>query len=75
MSKTPKNTKKITYIYSLNDPDIDEIRYIGKTVKPLQHRLQSHIYAVKKENNHRTRWINSILKRGKKTCYKVYRSM
>lgn len=26
-------TNRITYIYTLNDPDTKEVRYVGKTIK------------------------------------------
>ena len=33
MAKIPNNIKTKTFIYTLSDPDTNEIRYIGKTVK------------------------------------------
>lgn len=56
---------RLTRIYSLSDPDTGEIRYIGKTVKKLNKRLQGHIWAIKREKNHRTNWINSIINKNK----------
>jgi hypothetical protein len=71
MAKTPKNIKVKTFIYVLADPDTLEIKYVGKTVKPLKIRLTGHIYSCKKEKNHRTNWIKSILKKGKKPIIKM----
>jgi hypothetical protein len=71
MAKIPKNTKIKTLIYTLSDPDTKEIRYIGKTIKPLKHRLASHIYTSKKKNNHRCSWIKSITNKGKKPIINI----
>lgn len=64
MSTTPKDTKIITYIYTLSDPVTNEIKYVGKTVKELKSRLTDHIYRAtkNKERNYRTNWINSLIK-------------
>ena len=70
MAKIPKDLKINTIIYTLEDPDTGEIRYIGKTVKPLKSRLTGHIYTARKVNNHRCNWIKSIIKRGKKPVIK-----
>lgn len=71
MAKIPKNTKIKTLIYTLEDPDTNEIRYVGKTIKSLSNRLTHHIYSCKRENNHRTNWIKSIFKKGKKPIIKM----
>ena len=39
---------KEVYIYSLSDPITKEIKYIGKTVKPIKDRLNAHIRIIKK---------------------------
>lgn len=66
MSKTPKSIKARTIIYTLADPFTLEIRYIGKTVSLLHHRLGQHLYVTGKESNHRTNWIKSIINKGGK---------
>jgi len=71
MARIPKNIKVQTFIYTLEDPDTNEIKYIGKTVKPLKTRLTNHIYSCKRETNHRTNWIKSIIKKGKKPIIKM----
>lgn len=55
---------KATKIYVLRDPRTNEIRYVGKTVKPLNDRLASHINDSKTKKSHRGRWIASLLKIG-----------
>lgn len=64
MSKTPKNQSTLTRIYTLSVND--NIRYVGKTVQKLELRLKEHIRVAKsgKVKNHRTNWINSVLKSG-----------
>jgi hypothetical protein len=56
-------------IYILTDPITNEIRYIGQTTQKLNKRLKNHIGEANyrtshnKKHNHRTNWINSILKK------------
>lgn len=71
MGKIPKNTKILTFIYTLEDPDTNEVRYIGKTISPLNIRLTKHLASCKRENNYRTNWIKSIIKKGKKPIIKM----
>lgn len=52
------------YIYSLANPETDEIRYIGITFQNLNTRLASHIYQIKKRNHKNACWIKSLLKKG-----------
>ena len=66
MSTTPKDTKTRTSIYVLKNPDTNEIRYVGKTSKDLNRRLQQHIYESESEQrNKRKNWVAKILKGGK----------
>ena len=53
-----------TTIYALLDPRNNEVRYIGKTVQSLKERLRSHLKAIKRETNHRTNWLNNLVKCG-----------
>lgn len=56
--------KRITYIYTLSDPDTREVRYIGKSVDPAS-RFLSHCRRSKK--SHRlpvNRWIAALQNRG-----------
>lgn len=55
---------RITNIYILIDPLTEEVRYVGKTVKTLKERLSGHLYSIKREDNHKTNWISSLLKKG-----------
>ena len=45
-------------IYALRDPRTNELRYIGKTVRSLGHRLRGHLSDP--EDNYRTRWVKSL---------------
>lgn len=49
-------------IYGLVDPRTDEIRYVGKTIQPLQMRLQQHVWNARTEHTtHKTaRWIKEL---------------
>lgn len=57
---------KITYIYSLVDPETNAPRYVGRS-KNLKRRLYEH-HQVKrlKTNTHRNNWIKSLINRGLK---------
>lgn len=50
-----QNTTNIYGLYSSQNPS--NIRYIGKTVSTLNHRLKSHVYDSKKADSHKDRWI------------------
>lgn len=52
-----------TYIYGLIDPETEEIRYVGKSIRPTQ-RLQNHMNEV--SNCHRSHWLQSLKRRGLK---------
>lgn len=60
------------YIYSLNDPDTLQIRYIGKTGN-LKKRLYSHITEAKRSKGRRyvLNWINSLLSSNKKPIINI----
>lgn len=51
---------KIIKIYTLADPISLKVRYVGKTVYPLEIRLRKHL--VTYEKNHRANWIRSLTK-------------
>jgi hypothetical protein len=51
--------KNITYIYSLIDPETNEIRYIGKSNNP-KNRLVDHIRKSKYSNVYKNRWISKL---------------
>lgn len=52
-------------IYTLNDPDTKEVRYVGKTSQSLKRRLAQHIRETYKVRNYKTNWIKQILFKGK----------
>lgn len=56
--------KRQIKIYTLSHPITGEIRYIGKTHFSLNERLAKHMITF--EKNHRSNWIKSIAKMGKK---------
>lgn len=57
----PKTNKTEFYIYALVDPRDNAIRYIGKTVNPVN-RLGTHIcFARKGEHTYRAHWILGLL--------------
>lgn len=60
------------YIYSLNDPDSLQIRYIGKTTN-LKKRLSSHIQEAKRSNGRRyvLNWIKNLLNNSKRPVITV----
>ena len=51
-------------LYSLHDPETNEIRYIGQTVKTLARRLTIHLYA--KSDDYRGHWVRALVRRGLK---------
>ena len=66
MSTTPKDVKTRTSIYVLKDPNTSEIRYVGKTSKNLNRRLQQHMHESNSEKrNRRKNWIAKIIRGGK----------
>jgi len=51
------------YIYSLKDPETNEIRYVGKTTN-ITTRLKAHITRSRHNKYHSARWVQSVIKRG-----------
>lgn len=54
---------KTIYIYSLKDPETNEIRYVGKTTN-INTRLKAHITRSRHNKYHSARWVQSVIKRG-----------
>jgi hypothetical protein len=52
---------KPAFIYALRDPDTGSVRYIGKSIRPLE-RLTNHMNERKR--CHRTNWLQSLKARG-----------
>lgn len=52
-------------IYALINPETEEIKYIGKTIRTLEQRLTNHICDAKSKRykNYTINWINSLLKK------------
>jgi hypothetical protein len=65
-----------TFIYSLNDPDTNEIRYVGWTQNTKQ-RFANHIYEAthpeysNSPDSHKNKWLRKILSQGKKPTISV----
>lgn len=57
----PHANEECTYIYALLDPETQEIRYIGKSIRPVE-RLTNHMNS--RERCHRTNWLASLKKKG-----------
>lgn len=54
-----------TSIYVLRDPRTQEVRYVGKTVRDLRHRLAMHIRSAQRgARRHSSNWIRSLLNNG-----------
>ncbi len=60
----------IVYIYTLNDPITNEVRYVGKSVNP-DRRYKEHIRNCYSNSNHKNNWIKSILDRGDKPIMEI----
>lgn len=58
----PKNKDVECKIYKLMNPVTREIRYIGKTIKPLNYRLYHHVYDSYRIKSHNAHWIQSLIK-------------
>jgi len=58
------------YIYTLEHPITNEIRYVGRT-NNIKGRLATHLYSSKTGTTHKDRWINSLIKIGLKPIIKV----
>jgi hypothetical protein len=57
------NTDGMIYIYCLSDPSTGEVRYIGKSIRPME-RLMNHM--ADRSSCHRTHWIQNLLSIGLK---------
>jgi hypothetical protein len=68
-NKAYRNSRraKRTTIYALCEP-AGEIRYVGKTVYPMEWRLRDHINRAShgRDTTHKTRWIRRLLQHGYK---------
>jgi len=62
ISNIAKGYPGSSFIYGLIDPRTDEVRYIGKSIRPLE-RLRNHINEPK-TNCHRSHWIQGLKKEG-----------
>jgi len=61
------------YIYSLENPLTNEIRYIGKTVN-LENRLKGHLKEarnISSKTTYKVSWIRSLLKQGQEPILNI----
>lgn len=56
----------MAFIYALSDPRTDEVRYVGQTAEQPETRLRKHTWpsTLRRERNHRTKWVNSLIADG-----------
>ncbi len=61
-----------TFIYTLNDPDTLEVKYVGKSNIPRQ-RLTQHIWESKsgKSRTRKCNWIKSLISKGKRPILEI----
>ncbi len=50
---------KLTFLYILLEPFEDEVRYVGKSDRPLE-RLTDHLNECKNETHRRANWLKSL---------------
>lgn len=62
---------KTTKIYVLRDPQTNEVRYVGKTVQPINDRLNAHIRRSVERKTHRDCWIFGLNQIGLKPVIEV----
>ena len=55
------DTNKKIWIYGLQDPRDNIIKYVGKSKNP-DKRYKNHLYHIKHENTKKSRWIKKLLK-------------
>ena len=58
------------YIYTLEHPITEEIRYVGKTRNPKM-RFRNHCNKLHNEKSHKRNWINKFKKEGLKPKMKI----
>lgn len=58
------------YIYTLEHPITQEVRYVGKTKNPKM-RFQNHLNKSHNKHSHKTNWIESLKKEGLKPVMKI----
>lgn len=65
---------KIVRIYTLSDPFTGRVRYVGRTVNPLERRLKEHIRCATKgklKDKKKEIWIKSLVEKGSTPVIKL----
>jgi hypothetical protein len=64
---------QLIFIYALLDPRTEEIRYVGKTIQPINDRYSAHISVAKynRKTDHAHCWIKSLLSVGLRPIMKI----
>lgn len=62
---------KMVKIYTLEDPESGDIRYVGMTTGTLKQRLSQHVYDGRNRRSHKSNWISSMLKVDKRPVIKL----
>lgn len=61
---------KFTNIYTLSDPETNEIRYVGKT-NNISQRYRAHLNKARKHQTHKKNWIESLKNKKLKPILKI----
>lgn len=68
----PGESVSVVYLYTLNEPDTGEIRYVGKS-EDVNKRLKEHIRKSKRNKTHKDNWIQSLLNQNKSPILEIYK--
>lgn len=58
------------YIYTLTDPNTNQVRYVGKAKNP-KDRYSNHINKSRDKNTHKRNWINKLRKTNQKPLLEI----
>jgi len=58
------------YIYTLKDPNTNQVRYVGKAKNP-EDRYSNHINKGRDKNTHKRNWINKLRKTNQKPLLEI----
>jgi hypothetical protein len=61
---------KFTNIYTLRDPETNQIRYVGKS-NNISQRYKAHLNKARKHQTHKKNWIDSLKQKGLKPIIEI----